>query len=163
MTDEKILDLLEHKPEEGAKLLMEKYLPAVRNVCAKRLCDQEDVKECVNDVFAEFCLKYPKYDIEKGNIKNYLCTIAKRRSVDKYRKNSRNKETEYKIYEQYKEEIDERDSREEMSRRLDEAMEKLEPLDREILEMYYYEGFSYTEIAKELNLNYETVKKSFCI
>ena len=42
---------------------------------------------------------------------------------------------------------------------LEEALRKLEPMDREIIREKYYEGLTLKEIAARLNLPYETVKK----
>lgn len=158
-TDEKILKLLESDSQEGARALVEKYLPIVRNVCSQKLSNREDISECVNDVFAEFCLNYQRYDKEKSNLKNYLCTIAERRAIDKYRKNCRKEKMESEVLENYKEELVVKENLDDMVERLNEAMEQLDPLDRMILEKYHYEGAGYGEIAKELHMNYEVVKK----
>ena len=131
-TDEKILKLLESDSQEGARALVEKYLPIVRNVCSQKLSNREDISECVNDVFAEFCLNYQRYDKEKSNLKNYLCTIAERRAIDKYRKNCRKEKMESEVLEDYKEELVVKENLDDMVERLNEAMEQLDPLDRMI-------------------------------
>lgn len=159
VTDEKILNMIKQDPEKGAKLLFEKYLPVVRSVCSQKLNNREDVDECINDVFAEFCLKYQEYDEKKGTLKNYLCIIAERRAIDKYRRNRRKGNAELKVIENYKEEITEKENQAELREKLEDAMEKIDPLDRKILEKHYYEGVGYKEIAKELDMNYEAVKK----
>ena len=159
ITDKMILDMMTQNSEKGAKLLVERYFPIVRSVCATKLDNREDIDECVNDVFAEFCLKYQEYDEEKSNLKNYLCMIAERRAIDKYRKNCRNEDAELRMHKNYKLELAEKEKKEELFEKLDEAMEKIEPLDRMILEKHYYEGLGYKQIAKELDMNYEAVKK----
>ena len=48
---------------------------------------KEDVKECVNSAFADLCLMWERYEEEKGTLRNYLCTIAGRKALERHRKN----------------------------------------------------------------------------
>ena len=158
-TDDKILEILKQNKETGAKLLVEKYSPLIRSACAKKLQNKEDINECVNDVFAEFCMNIERYDETQSNLKNYLCTIAERRSVDRFRKNCRNEKMEHEVFKRYKEDEISKEHLAKSKEQLDDAMEQLPELDKQILEMHYYEGRSYVEIAQELEMNYETVRK----
>ena len=158
-TDEKILQILQLNREKGAKLLMEKYSPLIRSTCARKLHNQEDINECVNDVFAEFCMNIERYDGDRSNLKNYLCTIAERRAVDKFRKNCRNEKMEQEVLRKYKEDEISKEHLAKRKEQLEDAMEQLPELDKQILEMHYYEGRSYGEIAEELDMKYENVRK----
>ena len=71
-TDEEILDLLEQDKDYGAKVLMGQYSSLIRSTCASKLRSQEDIDECVNDVFAEFCLNYSRFDKTKGTLRNLV-------------------------------------------------------------------------------------------
>ena len=93
-TDEEILDLLEQDKDYGAKVLMGQYSSLIRSTCASKLRSQEDIDECVNDVFAEFCLNHSRFDKSKGTLRNYLCTISERRAVYRFRKNCRRQKIE---------------------------------------------------------------------
>ena len=158
-TDEEILDLLEQDKDYGAKVLMEQYSSLIRSTCASKLRSQEDIDECVNDVFAEFCLNHSRFDKSKGTLRNYLCTIAERRAVDRFRKNCRRQKIENEVLERYKEEKDIHINQTKQAEQLEEAMEQLPPLDQQILSMHYYNGLSYGKIAEELDMKYENVKK----
>ena len=85
--DARLLELLEQDPEAGLAALMERYGGAVRAAVARRLSNEEDVRECVNDVFAQFYFQRARFDAAKGSLKTWLCTIARRRALDLYRKN----------------------------------------------------------------------------
>ena len=93
-TEEELLRLLGENLEEGAAALLETYSGLVCWVCSRRLPDPEDVKECVNDTFAGFCREWTRFDPEKGSLKNYLCMLADRRALDRYRKNQRQSRAE---------------------------------------------------------------------
>ena len=60
-TDERILDILERDSQKGIVLLMEKYTALVWHICSRYVKDPEDIKECVNDIFAEFYLHNTSY------------------------------------------------------------------------------------------------------
>lgn len=54
--DQHILELLDTDRDAGTAALLRAYTGLLRSVCARRLDDEEDVKECVNDVFVEFIM-----------------------------------------------------------------------------------------------------------
>ena len=75
-TDNELLKLLKKDREEGTAALLEQYTGLLWSVCARRLSNPEDIKECVNATFAEFCVNLEKYRPEKGTLKSYLCVMA---------------------------------------------------------------------------------------
>ena len=87
-TEENLLSLLARDREAGAEAAWEMYGGLVWRVCARRLQNIEDVKECVNSTFADFCMRWEQYDPAKGTFRNYICTIADRKAVECYRRNA---------------------------------------------------------------------------
>lgn len=158
-TDKELIEQLKQDTGNGVKLIMEKYETLVRSVCANKLNNKEDIEECINDVFMEFCTNYEQYDGEKGTLKNYLCVIAERRAIDRFRKNRRMQKMEEEVVQKYQENQAASFNQMEHAERLNEAMKQLPPLEQKILQMHYYDGLKYTEIAEELDMNYENVKK----
>lgn len=158
-TEEELLKIFREDSERGTRLLMEQYASLLHRVCSEKLQNKEDVDECVNDVFTEFFLKMDCYDSSKGSLKNYLCTIAERRAIDRYRKNCQKEKIEQEVLQKYQAEIVAQDDSLRRKDKLDEAMRQLPESDRKILQMHYYDGLSYGEIAEELDMKYETVKK----
>lgn len=157
-TDEEILGQMIQDRERGAAALLETYAGLLWSVCARRLENEEDVKECVNDAFCEFCMGFERYQPEKGSLKNYLCLIADRRALNRRRDNLRREKAE-EAAEQEREIQEEAKCRELMRQELEDALSRLEPLDGQIIRMKYYGGLTYQEIAEKLGMNYEAVKK----
>ncbi len=156
-TEQQLLQMLQDNIEEGAAALLEEYTGLLWSVCRRRLDNEEDIRECVNSTFAEFCLHMERFDIRQSSLKNYLCRIADRRAVDCWRKNIRKVKVEEAVIQKY---ADDQDNFENMTAdRLEEALSMLPTEDEAILRMKYYENLSYQEIAERLGLNYETVKK----
>ncbi len=157
-TDEVLINRLQEDVESGITLIMEQYAGILWTVCSNRLENCEDVKECVNDVFAEFCLDYKKFDKKKGDLKSYLCRIADRRAIDKYRENLRQIEKEDALARNLSERWEAKETVFD-TETLEEALDSLAPIDSQILRMKYYDGLSYKEIASQIHLDYEIVKK----
>ena len=89
MTDTEISTLLREKPELGRRALFDGYCNYVYAVAANKLgsCgSREDIEECVSDIFAEV-FRYFRDNPENGSgFKPMISTIAKRRSIDAYRR-----------------------------------------------------------------------------
>lgn len=153
-TDRALLTLLDRDREQAAAILLERYSGILWSVCAHRLSDPEDVKECVNAVFADFCLNPTLYDPEKGSLRAYLCGMANRKALERHRKNEVRLRAEGAV----RQASGSRNLPVEDTG-LEEALTKLEPEDAQILRMKYYGGMTYPEIARALGLKTETAKK----
>lgn len=100
---------------------------------------------------------------DKDKFKSWIFTIAKREAIRKIRQNSR--EIIMIQPEQYQNLV--RDSSIEMAVFEDnvethmaviEALKKLPPEYKDIIDLVYYSGFSLTEVAEMMNSNYNTIK-----
>ena len=165
-TDEEILQLLQQDWEAGSMAVVEAYMALLMRVCARRLQDEEDVKECVNSAFADFCLTWERYEEEKGTLRNYLCTIADRKALERYRKNDARQKAEERGVRLVTEQASlngrewlGQEREDELAEDLDEVLRNLDTLDETILRKKYYEGMTYIEVAQELGIPYDTVKK----
>ena len=45
----------------------------------------EDIEECISDVYVNFWKRSDAYDARKGSLKTFLAVMAKRKALDKYR------------------------------------------------------------------------------
>lgn len=135
-------------------MLMEEYAGLIWSVCEMYLDNEEDIRECVNSTFADFCLEREKFDAKKASLKTYLCAIARNKAIDCYRTNRHHQA----LLERAEEAFDNGAAGDRLAERLEEAVEQLEPLDGRILRMKYYGGHSYQEIADELGLKEGAVK-----
>ena len=165
-TDEEILRLMDSDWENGSAAVVEKYRGLLNRVCGRRLQDVEDVKECVNSAFADFCLAWDRYEEEKGTLRNYLCTIADRKALERYRKNEVRVRAEERNAIQLTGEghignMDwpGKDMEDVLAEDMDALLKSLGELDERILRKKYYDGETFLEISEELGIPYDTVKK----
>ena len=167
--DKKLLELIKKHPNEGMNLLMNEYGGLVFYVVQKRLPNNiNDVEECVSDVFIDFYSNINAVDLNKGSIKAFLVTIATRRAIDTYRRNSVHQEvyslddehsfTEYMLPKENNnpEELTIQKNDED---RLLQAVEGLGEPDSQILYRRYFMQQSVKEIAETLGMKSNSVSK----
>lgn len=121
--------------------------------------DEEVGKDIVNDAF-EFLWKNFT-SVEASTVKTYLFTIVRTRCIDCLRK--QNHQSEYmafasKMSQKYIElEMNEPDER---LQKIQEAMKKLTPYNRRILQECYVNKKKYKEVAEELGVSVAAIHKN---
>ena len=86
--DERILKMMKKDSSAGMEMLIDTYSGLVSYIIrskASGTCTEEDVEECVSDVYVEFYRQLDKIDLKKGSIKAYLVTIARRWAIDRFK------------------------------------------------------------------------------
>ena len=167
--DKKLLELIKKHPDRGMNLLMNEYGGLVFYVVQKRLVNNlNDIEECVSDVFIDFYSNINSVDLSKGSIKAFLVTIATRRAIDTYRRNSAHQEV-YSLDEEHSF-IEymlpkENNNPEELAiqkyneDRLLQAVKDLGEPDSQILYRRYFMQQSVKEIAETLGMKSNSVTK----
>lgn len=152
-SDKEIMQLLESDPNEGMVQLMERYLKLVHSV-ASGLKNPEDVKDCINDTFADFYRYRSSFDPGKGSLGNYLAAITRRNAADilagnqKHTAEACSNDIGFNPVNDWDAQID-----------MERAVQQLSSIDAELIRMKYYQGKSLQEIADSLNISYEATKK----
>lgn len=152
--DKVLLSLLDEDPEQGMDLLQDLYAETLRFTAAQRLDNPADVQECVCDTLSDFYLQRERFNIDKGSLRGYLTVIAQNKAIRRYRENqkqwlaillSRIDTFQLENWEQ--------------TEQLRLALAHLPELDRLVLKLKYYDGYTGREIAEMLGMEYEAVKK----
>lgn len=166
--EDKILALLEKRPEKGLERLMDMYTGLVYTIVYNKLypfCTKEDIEECVNSVFFEVYEKRTSIDLEKGTLKAFLAVLAKRRAIDVFRKKEKDigkvvsiEQCEVNKQETLSDmEVTGHDN--ETKNMVIESIKSLGETDSEIFIRKYYFGQSTKIIANKLDLKENTVDK----
>ena len=153
MDEASILELFRQDPEAGARALGEHYQYLLWAICARRLNDPEDIRECVYTALGDFCLQWERFDEKRGGLKSYLIAIADRKAMDKYRQNRR-----WALSRQAAHSVDPVEGFL-SSKKLLMCLDRLPKQDQALLYLRYIENMSYRDIARRLRLPYEQVKK----
>ena len=160
MSDEELLQLLKADSEKGLRAVIDKYGGYVYRIAYSKLgsvCQREDIEEAVSDIFAAF------YDYARGrgfelqSVQAYLAVIAKRRSINLYKKAI--KRADVISFDEAEEFIGEADKTRELHYELIDAIKRLGEPDSEIILRRYFLGQKSREIARALRLRPNTVDK----
>ena len=118
----------------------------------KNIKHEDNARDVVQDSFAKMWEKVKDISFEKS--KSYLFTTAYHTMIDHIRKNERMTSLEQNNQHEQRYESGYTDLKEV----LDEAVDKLPEIQRSVLLLRDYEGYSYKEIGEVTNLNESQVK-----
>jgi RNA polymerase sigma-70 factor (ECF subfamily) len=129
------------------------HADAVYRFIVKNLRDNDAAHDVVQDAFEKVWLKAEEIQFEKA--KAYLFTTAYRFMLERIRKQSRiiplDEQAAQRISDAQKPELD-------LKRILDEALARLPEIQRSVIMLRDYEGYSYEEIGAITGLNASQVK-----
>lgn len=93
MSDEKVVGAIKHGNEEAINHVITKYSKLMWSIASsilRNVASDQDIEECVADVFV-YLWKHPeKYDPQRGTLKVWLSVVARSQAIDKYRELSKN-------------------------------------------------------------------------
>ena len=155
MDEKKLLELLQKKPNEGMRELMAQYMGYCYHIVRARLSGfpQEDIEECVSDVFLDAYRYRNKIDLEKGGFRAFLAVVARRRAIDRY--DVAMKRGGLPLEDGIKEE--KRGLSFEEKEELLQAIRSLGDPDEKILIWKFYYGYSTRKIAETLGIKENSV------
>jgi RNA polymerase sigma-70 factor (ECF subfamily) len=139
--------------------------PLVHGVVLKVVRDPSHAEEVVQEVFVELWRVAPRFDPAKGVVSSWVATIAHRRAVDRVRSEqaARNRvERESMRVERPHDEVADSvvavDQSQFERRRVRRALDRLTSMQREAVELAYFGGYTYREVAVLLDVPEGTVK-----
>jgi RNA polymerase sigma-70 factor (ECF subfamily) len=139
--------------------------PLVHGVVLKVVRDPSQAEEVVQEVFVELWRVAPRFDPAKGVVASWVATIAHRRAVDRVRSEqaARNRvERESMRIERPHDEVADSvvavDQSQFERRRVRRALDRLTSMQREAVELAYFGGYTYREVAVLLDVPEGTIK-----
>ncbi|MCR5600532.1 MAG: sigma-70 family RNA polymerase sigma factor [Ruminococcus sp.] len=167
MTSRELADMIQDSPAKCHKALVKEYGRYVYAIVYNKLrgCGtNEDVEECVSDVFADVFLKC-EFDLSLDNDVKYLIgTIAKRKAIDRFRSlcaraNHMTDADEDDIHELVADfSVDDHVDRSELRRVLLDKIDELGEPDSTILIQKFYYNRNSNEIAKSVSMTATAVR-----
>lgn len=169
-TEADVLERLAERIKKGDQAAMSEVMYLTKGLLLKAslnvMCDYDDAKEVVSDVFNKAWVHAGKFDSEKGGYLTWLCTMTRRTSIDVWRKKSRHKRfleeylesSEFEIM--YAPRLDQDNEAKERSRCAQELLNhpRVREKQRKCLSLNFIEGRSTVEIAEMLQEPLGTVK-----
>lgn len=128
------------------------YADNVYRFILKNLRHAEDAQDVVQTAFEKMWIN--RQDIDPVRCKSYLFTVAYNQMIDHLRKNKR-----VSLRDEFKEEARVTDGAVSNTRKvLEQALGRLNEVQRSLVLLKDYEGYSYEEIGNIMNLNESQVK-----
>ncbi len=89
MKDQKIIQAIKDRDEKTIAMVMQKYSKLLWSVASAVLINsssEQEVEECVADVFIHLWMNPEKYDPDKGKLSSWLAMVTRSKAIDRYRK-----------------------------------------------------------------------------
>ncbi|MDO5346158.1 MAG: sigma-70 family RNA polymerase sigma factor [Lachnospiraceae bacterium] len=160
--DQDIIELLAAKDQKAIELTAERYGKLLRYIIASILGEREEnVEECLNDVYLKLWTKGQGYDYTKASLKTYLKVIARNTALNSLRQRKRLEEMECMDMEDtlrddyidYSQNVENRVVLQEEVRALERVLKKLKKKDRELVLRRYYYLQSVKQIAAAMEMS----------
>ncbi|MBA3288488.1 MAG: ECF RNA polymerase sigma factor SigK [Acidimicrobiia bacterium] len=135
--------------------------PSVFGVARRVLRDPSQAEEVTQEVFVEIWRLAPRFDSARGSVRTWATTIAHRRAVDRVRSEQAHRDRQLRVAGEISPPGDGPDELvvdAEDRARARAAMTELTPAQREALELAFYDGLTYVQIADRLGVALGTVK-----
>ncbi|MBL4933445.1 sigma-70 family RNA polymerase sigma factor [Clostridium paridis] len=157
LKNEDIVEELRRKNANAMEFIIEKYSNLLYKVVHSVLGSYGDgdyMEECINDVFLSIWSNIDKFIGDERKFKNWICAIAKHKSIDYSRKKARlrlldNIDDLNIVGNEY---VEERLILKEFKDEILTHINKLSELDKNIFLKKYFREMSVEEIANELGL-----------
>lgn len=91
--ERKIIKLLKKSPEDGIKMAIDVYGPAINTICKNILINlnSEDIEEAISDTFFKLWKNIDNFNHEKNkSLKSYIYAIARNTCFDKLKTSNSN-------------------------------------------------------------------------
>ena len=163
--DAELADQLTKGNAEAFRQLFRRYSPEVVALCQRILGNRQDAEDVASEVFFELWVKRERYDASRSSLRGYLMLLARTRSIDRHRSRKR---TNVSVTTHRPDDVEMADASNgdpmevatssELQQIAVNALHDLAPLQRETLDLAFFEGLSHAQIASRLDLPLGTVK-----
>ncbi len=159
-TSHSLLQRIARGDRAAASECIATYSGLVWSLARGRLANEADAEEAVQDIFMQLWRQAGRYDPARGEEATFVSLLARRRLVDRLRKQGRTPSTtsldeaELQLSEDGREVLE----RSADVRRVRAVLQTLEPKQREIIHLSSWLGLSHGAIAERTGLPLGTVK-----
>jgi RNA polymerase sigma-70 factor (ECF subfamily) len=161
-TDTELFESLKAGQISALDTLYDRYGRLVYGLALQILKNPQEAEDLTQEIFLAFWHR-ELYNPTRGSLGSFLTTMTRCRAIDKLRSRG----AFHKFLERWRSTLPtdtltntpfERASYAERSQQVQNALAQLSPNQRQVLEMFYYEGLTHAEIAQRLKIPLGTVK-----
>lgn len=165
--DQQIMEALLLKMPEALERLYQRYKAVLKSIIMQVLHDDAEADDVLQEVFLQVWDRAASYSPRKGKLVSWLCTLARRRAIDRLRQSSayRRATDRYEIScNHHDKEFDEthqveRDAfRDDIRELLQQQLATLPPKQQQVIKLAFFENRSQREISALTDTPLGTVK-----
>ncbi|TVR23130.1 MAG: sigma-70 family RNA polymerase sigma factor [Nitriliruptor sp.] len=160
--DDELLLAVARGDQAAFAALYDSVGPLVHGVVRRVVRDPAQSEEVTQEVMVEVWRTAVRFDPDRGSARTWVLTMAHRRAIDRVRseQSSRNR-TQRVADQQHARDFDEVSERVELDFEYEQvrtALSTLTELQRQAVELAYYQGYTYREVAELLGTPLGTIK-----
>ena len=164
--DETLLERIVGGDPEALGVLFDRFGPAVHGLALRVVRERSLAEDVTQDVFLDVWLKAAHFDRTRGSARTWILTIAHRRAVDVVRREQSGRDRVARAtsvlpqqgYDVVGEEAVDRAAAVSAGQRLARALLTLTELQRTAIELAYFGGLTYAQVAQHLDIPVPTAK-----
>ncbi len=165
-TDEQLMLEVQQESSDALEELHRRHSPTLKAVIIRVLHNEHSAEDLLQEVYMEIWRLANRYSQEKGKALGWMITLARRRAIDRLRREQAyfrveerfQKETEQQpeawTHNRVEEDIEASDVR----NILKKILETLPPAQKDAVELAFYKGMSQREIASHTKIPLGTIK-----
>jgi len=147
--------------ESAFRELYDDLAPMLHGIVLKVVRDPAQSEEVTQEAFVELWRLAPRYDAARGSVRSWAATLAHRRAIDRVRSEQASRDRTER--EAQKRPIQSDDVAEEVVANIDgtrvrKALARLTDIQRQAVELAYFGGHTYREVAVLLDVAEGTIK-----
>ena len=163
--DGELLQKISCRDQEAFAALYDRYAAVLYGLCMAIVKKEEEAKDVLQECFLQVWEKAPAFNSAKGSAYTWLATLTRNRAIDRLRSKNfrRDKQKlpdfDFEMMTDASEQTPlDNTSLAERAGIVKNAFIKLPVEQREVLQLAYFQGYTQSEIAAELNVPLGTVK-----
>lgn len=142
--------------------LYDHLAPRVFGLVRHLLRDEAQSEEVTQEIFVEAWQHAARFDPQRASAATWLLTIAHRRAVDRIRASQASRQRDLKVgiqeFQESYDDVEDSAILHDESERMTDAMKQLSDPQRQAIQLAYFGGLTYGEVADRLQLPLGTVK-----
>ncbi len=161
MTDIELISSIVKRNRQAFDLFYDRYAQIIFNLCVRILREEAEAEDVLQEIFVQIWREAERFDPSRASVKTWLFTIARSRSLDRYRSR---KTAKQRLDDGAEDGLEQIASNEDlqtttvMQRYVSNALDQLTKDQRVVLELSYYQGMTQEEIADRLGEPLGTIK-----
>jgi len=140
--------------------LYDRYAGLVYGLAVRTLVDRQAAEDVTQEVFVSLWEHPERIESGRGTLRGFLATFTHRRAVDAVRREEARRRRESRVARAVGDVPDVADSvlRSDTTGKVRTALEVLPPAQRQALELAYFDGYTYRQVADVLDIPEGTAK-----